>query len=139
MTESSTNSNFSETRMPSIRVSMMPKDTNALGTVFGGVILSHLDIAGAIEARKTAPDRLFVTVAMNHVIFQAPVFVGDLVSFYTETIRVGRTSVTIRCRVEAERLREPGVRACVMDAEIVYVSVDKDRHPIPLKPESLTS
>lgn len=114
---------------------MMPKDTNALGTVFGGVILSHLDIAGGIEARKSAPDRLFVTVAMNSVVFQAPVFVGDVVSFYTETRRVGRTSVTIGCRVEAERLREPGVRLTVMDAEIVYVSVDQHRKPIPLKDE----
>lgn len=120
-------------REPAIRVAMMPKDTNALGTVFGGVILSHLDVAGAVEARKTAPNRVFVTVAMNKVIFEAPVFVGDLVSFYTETIREGRTSVTVRCHVEAERLREPGVHVRVMDAEIIYVSVDDARRPVPLR------
>ncbi|MFN0206045.1 MAG: acyl-CoA thioesterase [Planctomycetota bacterium] len=121
-----------DTRVPAIRVALMPKDTNALGSIFGGVILSHLDIAGAVEARKTAPDRLFVTVAMNRVVFEAPVFVGDLVSFYTETIRLGRTSITIRCQVEAERLREPGVTVRVMDAEIVYVAVDSERRPIEL-------
>jgi acyl-CoA thioesterase YciA len=120
--------------MPAIRVAMMPKDTNALGTIFGGVILSHLDVAGAIEARKSAPDRLFVTVAVNHVIFEAPVFVGDVVSFYTETKRVGNTSITIRCEVEAERLREPGVRVRVLDAEVVYVAVDNQRHPVPVRP-----
>ncbi|MBI3820489.1 MAG: acyl-CoA thioesterase [Planctomycetes bacterium] len=119
-------------RMPSIRVALMPKDTNALGTVFGGVILSHLDIAGAIEARKSAPDRMFVTVAMHRVVFDAPVFVGDVVSFYTQTLKRGRTSITIGCRVEAERLREPGVTVKVMDAEIVYVSVDQNRKPVPL-------
>jgi acyl-CoA thioesterase YciA len=120
--------------MPAIRVAMMPKDTNALGTIFGGVILSHLDVAGAIEARKHAPARIFVTVAMNRVTFEAPVYVGDLVSFYTDTVRVGRTSVTVRCQVEAERLREPGVRVRVMDSEIVYVAVDENRRPVELAP-----
>ncbi|MBL8694239.1 MAG: acyl-CoA thioesterase [Planctomycetes bacterium] len=120
-------------RVPAIRVAMMPKDTNALGSVFGGVILSHLDVAGAVEARKHGPNRMFVTVAMNHVVFDAPVFVGDLVSFYTETKSVGRTSVTVRCEVEAERHRNPGLRVRVMDAEIVYVAVDESRRPIPVK------
>ncbi len=120
-------------RCPAIRVAMMPKDTNALGTVFGGVVLSHLDVAGAVEARKHAPEKTFVTVAMNRVVFAAPVHVGDLVSFYTETHHVGRTSVTVRCRVEAERLREPGKIVDVMDAEIVYVAVDADRKPIPVR------
>ena len=118
-------------RTPAIRVAMMPKDTNALGTVFGGVILSHLDVAGAIEARRHGP-RVFVTVAMNRVVFQAPVFVGDVVSFFAETLRVGRTSVTVRVRVEAERLRAPRETADVMDAEVVYVAVDESRRPIPV-------
>jgi acyl-CoA thioesterase YciA len=112
---------------------MMPKDTNALGTIFGGVILSHLDQAGAIEARQVAPEKVFVTVAMNRVVFEAPVYVGDLVSFYTSTERIGRTSITVRCEVEAERFREPGVKARVMDAEIVYVAVDAKRQPIPIR------
>jgi acyl-CoA thioesterase YciA len=114
----------------------MPKDTNAQGTIFGGVILSHLDIAGAVEARRHAPERMFVTVAMNRVVFQAPVYVGDLVSFYTSTVRLGRTSVTVRCEVVAERLREPGTTVPVMDAEIVYVAIDSKRRPVPLKPET---
>lgn len=114
---------------------MLPKDTNALGTIFGGVILAHLDHAGAIEARRVAPEVVFVTVAMNRVVFEAPVYVGDVVSFYATTTRIGRTSVTVRCEVEAERLRKPGVAVHVMDAEIVYVAVDEARRPIPVRAE----
>src|SRR5215467_68151 len=87
---------------PAIRVILMPKDTNALGTIFGGIILSYIDQAGAFEAHRHDCGRL-VTVAMREVEFHAPVFVGDLVSFYTETLRVGRTSVTVKVVVEAER------------------------------------
>ena len=77
-------------QVPAIKVLLLPKDTNALGTIFGGVILSHIDLASAVEARKTAPLR-YVTKAMREVEFHAPVFLGDIVSFYTETVRVGRT------------------------------------------------
>ena len=82
---------------PAIRVILMPKDTNALGTIFGGIILSYIDQAGAVEGHRHVPlpGRL-VTVAMREVIFHSPVFMGDLVSFYTETLRVGRTSVTVK-------------------------------------------
>ena len=76
------------------------------GTIFGGVILSNIDLASAVEARKVAPHR-YVTKAMHEVEFHEPVFVGDLVSFYTETVRVGRTSVTVRVSVEAERWGSP--------------------------------
>src|ERR671919_1862000 len=89
-------------RVPAIKLLLLPKDTNALGTIFGGVILSNIDLASAVEARKTAAMR-FVTKAMREVEFHAPVFLGDIVSFYTETSRVGRTSVTVRVIVEAER------------------------------------
>src|ERR1043165_4621228 len=85
-----------------IRVSMLPRDTNPGGTIFGGVILSHLDLAGGIEARRHA-DKLFVTVAIHGVEFIAPVFVGDVVSFYTRTIKIGRTSITVGIIVEAMR------------------------------------
>ena len=85
-----------------IRVIMMPKDTNALGTIFGGIILSYIDQAGAVEAHRHDAGRL-VTVAMHEVEFHAPVFVGDLVSFYTETLRLGRTSVTVKVTVEVAR------------------------------------
>ena len=110
---------------PAIRITMLPRDTNSQGTIFGGVILSYIDMAGAIEAhRRTGMDR-FVTVAMREVIFHQPVFVGDLVSFYSETVRVGTTSITTRVVVEAERYGAPGQKARVTEAEVVYVAVDK--------------
>ena len=89
-------------REPAIRVLLLPKDTNAYGTIFGGVILSHIDLASAIEARRIAPHH-YVTKAMREVEFHEPVHLGDIVSFYTETVHVGRTSVTVRVLVEAER------------------------------------
>jgi acyl-CoA thioesterase YciA len=109
---------------PAIRIVMLPRDTNSQGTIFGGVILSYIDMAGAIEAhRHTGMDR-FVTVAMREVIFHAPVFVGDLVSFYSETLRVGNTSITTRVMVEAVRY-EGHEHVRVTEAEVVYVAVDK--------------
>ena len=111
---------------PAIRITMLPRDTNSQGTIFGGVILSYIDMAGAIEAhRKTGMER-FVTVAMREVIFHQPVFVGDLVSFYSETIKVGNTSITTRVVVEAERYGSPGVKARVTEAEVIYVAVDRE-------------
>jgi len=111
---------------PAIRIAMLPRDTNSQGTIFGGVILSYIDMAGAIEAhRHTEMDR-FVTVAMREVIFHAPVFVGDLVSFYAETLKVGKTSIAVRVVVEAERYGEPDRKAQVTQAEVVYVAVDKN-------------
>ena len=110
---------------PAIRVVMLPRDTNSQGTIFGGVILSYIDMAGAIEAhRQTGMDR-FVTVAMREVIFHAPVFVGDLVSFYAETLKVGNTSITTRVLVEAVRY-EGHEHVGVTEAEVVYVAVDKE-------------
>ncbi|MCC6952597.1 MAG: acyl-CoA thioesterase, partial [Deltaproteobacteria bacterium] len=85
----------SRRREPQIRVVMMPKDTNALGSIFGGVILSHLDLAAGEHARRLVPKHVFVTKVLREVDFIAPVRVGDTVSFYTETIQVGRTSVTV--------------------------------------------
>jgi acyl-CoA thioesterase YciA len=115
-----------------IRVSMLPRDTNPGGTIFGGVILSHLDVAGGIEAHLHA-DKLFVTAAMRGIDFIAPVFVGDVVSFYTRTIKVGHTSVTVGIIVEAMRYRNNKEIVRVMEAEAVYVAVDQDRKPIPIK------
>jgi acyl-CoA hydrolase len=83
-------------RVPAIKVLLLPKDTNALGTIFGGVILSNIDLASAVEARKTAPLR-FVTKAMREVEFHAPVFVGDIVSFYTERRASGARPSPSRC------------------------------------------
>ena len=115
---------------PTIRVMMMPRDTNANGTIFGGVILSYLDQAGAVEARKLGQHRV-VSVAMDSVQFKQPVFVGDLLSFYTELISVGRTSARIRIHVEASRFHDPGEHVRVTTAEMVYVAVDEHHRPIP--------
>ena len=111
---------------------MLPRDTNPGGTIFGGVILSQLDLAGGIEARKHA-DKLFVTVAIRGVEFIAPVYVGDVVSFYTHTIKRGRTSVTVGIIVEAMRYRDSENIVRVMEAEAVYVAVDENRKPIPIR------
>jgi acyl-CoA thioesterase YciA len=121
-------------RIPAIKVLLLPKDTNALGTIFGGVILSHIDLASAVEARKVAPHR-YVTVAMREVAFHAPVFVGDLVSFYTETRHIGRTSVTVGVEVEVERwsAAHQGERVTVTAAEVVLVAIDPNGNPIPVK------
>ncbi len=105
---------------------MLPRDTNSQGTIFGGVILSYIDMAGAIEAHRRTGMERFVTVAMREVIFHEPVFVGDLVSFYSETVKVGTTSITTRVVVEAERYGSPGVKARVTEAEVIYVAVDRE-------------
>lgn len=119
-------------REPTLRVTMLPRDTNARGTIFGGVILSHIDLAGAVAARQHAP-RNFVTKAMHEVAFIAPVYVGDLVSFYADVVREGRTSVTVRVEVEAERFSVPGIRARVTEAEVVYVAIDENGKTTPIR------
>ena len=111
---------------PAIRITLLPRDTNSQGTIFGGVILSYIDTAGAIEAHRHTKMERFVTVAMREVIFHKPVFVGDLVSFYAETIRVGETSITVRVIVEAEHLGSDQ-RVRVTEAEVIYVAVDEKR------------
>ena len=118
---------------PAIRVILMPKDTNALGTIFGGIILSYIDQAGAVEGHRHVPlpGRL-VTVAMREVIFHSPVFIGDLVSFYTETLRVGRTSVSLNVTLQVERSSGNG-RVKVTEAEVVYVRVDQNNQPLPIE------
>lgn len=130
-------------RIPAIKLLLLPKDTNAFGTIFGGVILSHIDLASAVEARKTAPHR-YVTRAMHEVEFHEPVFLGDVVSFYTETLRVGRTSVSVRVSVEAERWGSVpynpsgvGHGECVKvtEAVVVLVAVDAQGRPVPIRPE----
>lgn len=116
---------MSQTREPAIKVILLPKDTNSLGTIFGGAILSHVDLAASVEARRNAPLR-FVTRAMNAVEFRQPVYVGDIVSFFTETIRVGRSSITVRVVVEADRFcQECEQRVRVTEAEVVLVAVDE--------------
>ena len=114
---------------PAIRVLMMPRDTNAHGTIFGGVILSYIDQAGAIEARRQGL-QFMVTVSMDKVVFHEPVFVGDLVSFWTETLRIGNTSITTKVVVEV--LRNGLDRKTVTEAQVVYVNLGEDRKPKPI-------
>jgi acyl-CoA thioesterase YciA len=115
-----------------LRVTMLPRDTNAHGTIFGGAILSHIDLAGGIAASRQA-SRNFVTRAMRGVEFIAPVYVGDVVSFYASVLRQGKTSITIKVSVEAERGREPRQRVKVTEAEVIYVAVDETGKPTPLR------
>jgi len=113
---------------------MLPKDTNAYGTIFGGVILSYIDLAGGIEVMRHHNER-FVTKSMREVVFVAPVFLGDLVTFYTRTTHIGTTSICIEVEVEVERLGLKGNREVVKvtEAEVVYVAVDNSGHPTPIK------
>jgi acyl-CoA thioesterase YciA len=125
-----TTENSRDVRDAAIRLTMMPRDTNAHGTVFGGIILSYIDVAGGVEAvRHTKHDR-FVTVAMKEVIFHEPVFMGDLVSFYAETLRVGNTSITVHVEVEAERFGGQGQKVKVTEAEVSYVAINQFREKV---------
>ena len=122
-----------------IRVIMMPRDTNPLGSIFGGVVLSHIDSAGAIGARHEVAKAggalpFLVTVAMNTVVFKQPVLVGDVVSFKTRLVKLGRTSITMNVAVESERGAET---LQVTEAEVVYVGINPhDRKPQALLPDA---
>lgn len=125
-------------REPAIRTIMLPKDTNQNGTIFGGIILSHIDLAGTVDARRQSPNiEMLATVAMDKIEFIAPVFVGDIVSFYTKIVRVGRTSIKVQVEVEVERVKPVEEKVCpVTTAEVTYVSLDpKTQRPRPLFPE----
>ncbi len=117
-----------------IRVSTMPRDTNAHGTIFGGYILSLIDQAGAIAGHGLGAGTL-VTVAMDKVEFKAPVNVGDIVTCWARVVRVGRTSVTVCVRVLAQSpmaLARQDREREVTQAEVVYVHVGSDGRPLPL-------
>jgi len=113
-------------REAAIRVLMMPRDTNHRGTIFGGVILSHIDQAGAVGAVGLGCEQV-VTVAMDKVEFQQPVEVGAIVSYYTKVLKVGRTSVKVRVEVEARR--RDGAEVPVTRADVTYVNVDDAGRP----------
>jgi acyl-CoA thioesterase YciA len=118
-------------RRLALRVVTMPEDTNQYGTIFGGVILSYIDQAGFVEARRHGVHK-WVTVAMDRVEFKQPVHLGDVVAFYAQTMRAGTSSVTIKIEVEAERY-ESGQTVGVTEASITLVSVDKGGKPIPFR------
>lgn len=112
-----------------LSVMMMPRDANGLGTIFGGIILSYIDQAGFVEARRSGIHR-WVTASMDKVDFEKPVFVGDVVRFMTETVKTGRTSIVIKVTVESERF-DSGERIIVTTASVTMVSVDAEGHSIP--------
>lgn len=119
-----------ENRQPAIRVVLLPRDTNQNGTIFGGIILSYIDLAGATQAMQHTKNRV-VTVAMNQVIFKEPVRVGETVSFYASTIKTGRTSISVHVEVEVNR-RGQTESVPVTHADLTFVSIDSDGNPIPL-------
>jgi len=116
---------------PAIRVMAMPADTNAAGDIFGGWLMSQVDIAGSIVARRRAGGRV-VTVAVNSFEFHQPVFVGDLISCYAEITRTGRTSLTVNVKAYAERMTSRHETLLVTQADLTYVAVDDTRRPRPL-------
>ncbi len=116
---------------PAIRVLMMPRETNAHGTIFGGIILSYIDQAGAVGAIEAGCQRV-VTVAMDKVEFHQPVLVGDLVSLFTEVVKRGRTSIHMKVTVCAQRAQPPRERVLVTDALVTYVNIDDAGSPTPI-------
>ena len=130
----------SDKRYLAIKAVMMPRDTNPYGTIFGGVTLSYIDEAGAVGAqheirRAGWPDQPIVTVAVNGVEFHQPVLVGDVVSFYTRVVRVGRTSITMHVTVETDR---DGKAVQLTEAQVTYVAVkleEQRRQPVPIRGE----
>ncbi len=122
------------TGMPTLRVMPMPSDANIHGDVFGGWIMAQVDIAGAIIAARRANGRV-ATIAVNSFLFKQPVFVGDLLSFYAELVKVGNTSVTVQVEVYAERFSDQGEYVKVTEATLTYVAIDENGRPRPLAPE----
>ena len=125
-------------REPVIRIIPMPQDTNPNGDIFGGWIMSQVDIAGSIVAVQRIKGRM-ATVAVNSFVFKKPVYVGDLVSVYGDIARVGNTSLTVSLEVFAERrmigeFTQEVVK--VTEAEFTYVAIDENRRPRSIPPES---
>lgn len=118
-------------RVAVLRMMPMPSDANIHGDVFGGWIMSQVDIAGAIPAVRRAGGRV-ATVAVTSFTFKNPVFVGDLVSFYSEIVKTGRTSITVDVEVYVERNRLQQEVVKVTEATLVYVATDSQRMPRPL-------
>jgi acyl-CoA thioesterase YciA len=128
--------NLPENEQPTLRVVPLPADTNAAGDIFGGWIMSQVDIAGSIAAARRANGRI-VTVAVNSFSFKKPVLVTDVVSFYAKVISVGTTSITVDVKVFAERgwrTPNPGQVAMVTDATLTYVAIDAQGRKRPVPP-----
>jgi acyl-CoA thioesterase YciA len=123
-----------EGKHATLRVMPMPADANQNGDIFGGWIMSQVDIAGGVLAARRARGRV-ATVAVNSFTFKQPVLVGDLVTFYAEVVRVGRTSVTVDVEVYAQRNPTDIVTVKVTEASLTYVAVGDDRKPRPIPAE----
>src|SRR5512144_915856 len=115
-------------RQPELRVVPMPADANQHGDIFGGWVMSQVDIAGGVVAARRARGRV-ATVAVNSFVFKEPVLIGDLVTFYAEITRVGRTSITVAVEVYAQRNPTDIVTVKVTEASLTYVATDADRRP----------
>ncbi|WP_428852302.1 acyl-CoA thioesterase [Imbroritus primus] len=115
-------------KMPELRVIPMPADANMYGDVFGGWIMAQVDLAGSIPALRRARGRV-ATIAVNSFVFKNPVFVGDLLNFYAEVIRVGRTSITVEVEVYAQRMTDAEQTVKVTEATLTYVATDENRQP----------
>lgn len=113
---------------PQLRVMTMPADTNPAGVIFGGWLMSHVDVAASIPAIRRAQGRV-TTVAVNAMQFHQPLQVGDLVSFFAEVVAVGRTSITVQARVYAERLTDLGRCVHITDATLTFVAIDAQGQP----------
>lgn len=120
-------------KMPELRVMPMPADANVHGDVFGGWIMAQVDIAGSLPAVRRANGRV-ATIAVNSFLFKQPVFVGDLLSFYANIVKVGNTSITVCVEVFAERNRLQAETVKVTEAQLTYVATDEARRPRLLPP-----
>ena len=118
-----------------IRVMATPADTNPSGDIFGGWLMSQVDIAGSIVARRRAQGRI-VTVAVDSFQFRKPVFVGDVISCYATITRIGKTSLTINVRAYAERQGKSHHTHLVTEADLTYVAVDEQRRPRHMPPDA---
>jgi acyl-CoA thioesterase YciA len=124
--------NLPNDKQPVLRVIPMPADTNANGTIFGGWVMAQVDLAGSVPAFERAKGPV-VTIAVNSFLFKEPVFVGDLVSFYGQVVKTGRTSITVEVEVFAQRGRSgQNETVKVTEATLTYVAIDEQHKPRPL-------
>ena len=132
----STNSSTSPVQLPTdkelvLKVIPMPADCNANGDIFGGWVMAHVDLAGAVIPARYTQGRQ-ATVAVNQFVFKQPVRVGDILSFFASLTRIGRTSVTVQVEVYAERFRSQGIYVKVTEASLTYVAIDDNGQPRPV-------
>lgn len=126
-----------ENKIPFLRMMPMPSDANVYGDVFGGWIMAQVDLAGSLPATRRANGRI-ATIAVHSFLFKHPVFVGDLLSFYAEVVKVGNTSITVNVEVYAERNRMQTETIKVTEATLTYVAIGEDGRPRTVPPpESL--